>query len=141
MQDRPEGSILYYPPVSETQEVSHIPVERPSIQVLLPLLQAFFNCSDFYKAIKSSYLSLLRNFTVRIMIYTDDMLLMASSLEDLLIPRNTLIFILQDLGFLINIKSYLERTSTLEFLRVIVDSGKMPLSLPKEKLLNAQNHC
>ena len=75
------------------------------------------------------------------MIYTDDMLLMASSLEDLLIPRNTLIFILQDLGFLINIKSYLERISTLEFLRVIVDSGKMPLSLPKEKLLNAQNHC
>ena len=54
------------------------------------------------------------------------MLLVASSVEDLLVARDTLIFILQHLGFLINIKkSYLERTSTLEFLRVIVDSGEM----------------
>ena len=70
------------------------------------------------------------------------MLLMASSSEDLLMARDTLIFILQHLGFLINIKkSYLEPTSTLEFLGVIVDSGEMTLSLPKEKLLKVQNHC
>ena len=49
-------------------------------------------------------------------------------------------FIFQHLRFLINIKeSYLEPTSTLEFLGVIVDSGEM--SLPKEKLLKVQNHC
>ena len=70
------------------------------------------------------------------------MLLIASSLEELLMARDTLIFILQQLGFLINIKkSYLELTSTLVFLEVIVDSGKMNLSLPKEKLLKVQNHC
>ena len=70
------------------------------------------------------------------------MLLMASSSEDLLMARDTLIFILQHLGFLINIKkSYLEPTSTLEFLGVIVDSGEMTLSLPKENLLKVQNHC
>ena len=51
-------------------------------------------------------------------------------------------FILQHLGFLINItKSYLEPTSTLEFLGVIVDSGEMTLSLSKEKPLKVQNHC
>ena len=56
--------------------------------------------------------------------------------------RNTLIFILQHLGLLINIKkSYLERTSTLEFLGVIVDSAEITLSLPKEKLRKGQNHC
>ena len=87
-------------------------------------------------------ISLLRKLNVRIIIYLDDMLLMASSLEDLLMARDTLIFILQHLGFLINIKkSYLEPTSTLEFLGVIVDSGEMTLSLPKEKLLKVQNHC
>ena len=70
------------------------------------------------------------------------MLLMASSSEDLLMVRDTLIFILQQLGSLINIKkSYLEPTSTLEFLGVIVDSGEMTLSLPKENLLKVQNHC
>ena len=67
---------------------------------------------------------------------------MASLLEDLLMARDTLIFILQHLGFLINTKkSYLEPTSTLEFLGVIVDSGEMTLNLPKEKLLKVQNHC
>ena len=66
---------------------------------------------------------------------------MASLLEDLLMARDTLIFILQHLSFLIDIKkSYLESTSTLEFLGVIVDSGEMTLSLPKEKLLKVQNH-
>ena len=87
-------------------------------------------------------LSLLRKLNVRIIIYLDDMLLMASSLEDLLMARDTQIFILQHLGFLINIKkSYLEPKLTLEFVGVIVDSGEMTLSLPKEKLLEAQNHC
>ena len=51
-----------------------------------------------------------------------------------------LIFIFQDLGFLINIKkSYLEPTRTLGFLGVIADSGETTLSLPKEKLLKVQN--
>ena len=55
--------------------------------------------------------------------------------------RDTLIFILQHLDFLINIKkSYLEPTSTLEFPGVIADSGEMTVSLPKEKLLKVQNH-
>ena len=49
---------------------------------------------------------------------------------------------LQHVGFLINIKkSYLQPTSTLEFLGVIVDFGEMTLSLPKEKRLKVQNHC
>ena len=84
----------------------------------------------------------MRKFYVRIIIYLDDMLVMASSLGDLLMARYALIFILQHLGFLINIKkSYLELTSTLEFLGVIVDSGKITLNHPKEKLLKVQNHC
>ena len=112
VQDRPEGCIICNPPLSEIQKVCQIPVERPSI------------------------------LSVRIIIYLGDMLLLASSLEDLLMAIDTLIFILQHLDFLINIKnSYLEPTSTLEFLGVIVDSGEMTLTLPKEKLLKVQNRC
>ena len=63
-------------------------------------------------------------------------------IRGLLMARNTLIFIHQHLGFLINIrKSYLEPTSTLEFLGLIVDSGEMTLSLPMEKLLKVQIPC
>ena len=86
-------------------------------------------------------ISLFRKLSVRIIIHLDNMLLMTSSLEDFLMARHTLIFILQHLGFLINIKkSYLEPTSTLEFPGVIADSGEMTLSLTKEKLLKVQNH-
>ena len=112
VQGRPEGRIICNPPLSEIQKVCQISVERPSI------------------------------LSVRIIIYLGDMLLLASSLEDLLMAIDTLIFILQHLDFLINIKnSYIEPTSTLEFLGVIVDSGEMTLNLPKEKLLKVQNHC
>ena len=63
------------------------------------------------------------------------MVLMASPLKDLMMARDTLVFILQHLRFLINIKEfYLEPLSTFEFLEVIVDSGEMSLSLLKEKL-------
>ena len=55
VQDRPQGCILRNP--RKILEVRQIPVERP-IRVLLPLLRAFPSSSRFYKAIKSSYLSL-----------------------------------------------------------------------------------
>ena len=58
VQDRPEGCISCNPLVSEIQKVCQIPVERPSIRVLLPLLRAFSSSSGFYNAIKSPYLSL-----------------------------------------------------------------------------------
>ena len=45
-------------PVCEIQDVCQIPVERPSIQVLLPLLRTFSCSSGLYRVIKSPYLSL-----------------------------------------------------------------------------------
>ena len=58
MQNRPERCILCNPSVSEIQEVCPIPVVKPSIQVLLPLLWAFSSSSYFYKVIKNPYLSI-----------------------------------------------------------------------------------
>ena len=69
-------------------------------------------------------ISLLRKLNVSIIIYLDNMLLMASSQKDLFMARDTLIFIVQYLGFLISIKKpYLKPTLTLEFLGMVVHSG------------------
>lgn len=66
----------------------------------------------------------MKKLNISIIIYLDNMLLMASSQKDLFMARDTLIFIVQYLGFLINIKKlYLKPTSTLEFLEVVVHSG------------------
>ena len=135
VQVRPEGHILSYSHSSEIQEVCQIPVERPSIQ-------AFSSSSGLYQVVKNPYLALLRKVNVRIIIYLDDMLSIASSPEDLLMARDTLIFIFQHLHFLISIKkSYLEPTSTLEFFGVMADSGEMTLSHSKEKFHIVQNQC
>ena len=88
------------------------------MQAVLPLHRAFFSSSGLYKVIQSPYLSLLRELCVRTVIYLGNMLLMVSSLEDLLMGRDT-----QNLGFLIDIKKACpEPTSTLEFFGVILDS-------------------
>ena len=138
MQDRPEGCISYNPPVSEIQKVCQIPVERPSIRVLLPLLRAFSSSSGFTMLLKVP-ISLLKKLHVRIIIYLNDMLLMASSLEDLLMARDTLIFILQHLGFLINL---LPRAN-IDFRISQGDSRfwRNDFEPSQEKLLKVQNHC
>jgi len=53
-----------------------------------------------------------------------------------------LIFLLQNLGFVINIqKSQLEPGQEIEFLGVIVNSSKMELTLPSEKVEKILNQC
>ena len=59
---------------------------------------------------------------------------MAASQGELLIARDTLIFLLQNMGFFISTqKSILDLTSTLEFLGVLVDSQNDTKSATREK--------
>ena len=62
--------------------------------------------------------------------------MIAASREELLIARDMLIFLLQNLEFLFNTQNLiLNPTSSLEFLRVLVDSqSRFTLSLPQEKV-------
>ena len=117
-------------------------MDRPSIPVLLlSLLWTFFSFSGLYKVSKSPYHS-LQNVQCKSNNLPRPHALMASSLKELLMARETLIFILLHLGFLINVKkSYIEPTLKLEFLVVVVGSVEMTLSLPKEKVLKVQNQC
>ena len=60
----------------------------------------------------------------------------------MIVAMNTLIFLLQNLGFLINIKqSVFEFCHKIEFLRVIVDSKEMTISLPQQKFLAIIEEC
>ena len=76
----------------------------------------------FAKLLKIS-IAILRRINVRIIVYLDDMLLMNQTIEDLNMTRNTLIFLLQQLGFIINLKkSVLSENKKLEFLGLEKDS-------------------
>ena len=70
-------------------------------------------------------------------IYLGDMLLMLQTLalEELLMSRNTMIFLLTQLGFVINLKkSVLLPVQQIEFLGLKIDSVEMKLFLPQRKV-------
>ena len=91
------------------------------LPVPLPLLWFGTSPKDIHKVDESS-LSLLRKLYVRLIIFLDDILLMASSKEELTFVRDTLIYLLQNLGFLINRKkSVLEPCQNIQFLGMEVN--------------------
>lgn len=83
----------------------------------------------FTKVIKP-LMALLQAWGIRIIIYIDDMLILAE-LQHL----EVLIFLLEVLGFIVNKKkSILCPAQKLEFLGLLVDSLSLQLKLPSEKL-------
>ena len=80
-------------------------------------------------------IALLRRVNIRIIIYLDDMLLMGRTLPEILMARDTLIFLLQHLGFAINLKKSVQHpVKQIEFLGLITDTEKMTFALSEKKL-------
>ena len=88
----------------------------------------------FTKTLKP-VVALCRELGVRLVIYIDDILVMAESREKAEDQASGLTYLLQCLGFTVNMtKSILIPTQSLEFLGFSVDSRTMELSLPAHKL-------
>lgn len=72
---------------------------------------------------------------VRIIVYIDNMLILAEIPEQATQHLDTLLWTLQSLGFIINPeKSMFTPAQEIEFLSLVTDSQSMELSLPGEKL-------
>ena len=86
-------------------------------------------------------IALLWRINVRI-IFFDDMLVMAQMFKEISQAKETSIFLLQNLGFVINFKK-LQQTPVKEVepLWLVKNSVKMILALPQEKVLHIQNKC
>ena len=89
-----------------------------------------------------------RNFTkllkipISVLRYLEDMLLIGNTIEETFVVRDTVIFVLQQLGFVVNLKkSVLAPTQRIKFLEVTVDSLIMTLSLPEKKVSKVQKQC
>ena len=84
----------------------------------------------------------LRQMGIRIMIYLDDILIMAPSPEEVSRNLQLVIQILTHLGFVINQKKcILTPTQWIEFLGFVVDSVRMVLSLPQDKVSKIRKEC
>ena len=70
------------------------------------------------------------------------MFFIGHAIEETLIARDTANFLLQQLGFVLNLnKSLLTPTQRIEFLEVTVDSLIMTLSLTEKKVSKVQKQC
>jgi hypothetical protein len=87
-------------------------------------------------------MAVLRRLLIRIIIYIDDMLLMARTREQALEARDTAIYLLQSLGLTINWKkSILQPCQNLLYLGVIVNSMDMTFQVPENKISDLKNMC
>ena len=74
---------------------------------------------------------------VRIIIFLDAMLVIAQTLKEISQAKKALIFLLQNLCFVINLKkSQSTLVKEIEFLRLVINSVNMTLVLPQEKVVD-----
>ena len=96
---------------------------------------------NFTKLLKIP-VSVLRRQNILVTIYLDDMLMIRHTIEERLVARDSVIFLLQQLGFVLKLKKpVLTPTLRIEFLGVTVGSLIMTLSLPEKKVLKVQKQC
>ena len=96
----------------------------------------------FFTKLLRPVVSFLRLRGIRLIVYLDDILIMASSAEKATRDLQVVLRILAHLGFIINMKKCLTTpTQMIEFLGFILNSLRMVLSLPKEKVFKIRKEC
>lgn len=86
--------------------------------------------------------ALLRRAGIRLIIYLDDLLFMNQSKEGLGLDMATARYLLENLGFVINLeKSCFVLTQNMEFLGLVVNTQAMTLLLPDCKVKSIKSHC
>jgi hypothetical protein len=84
----------------------------------------------------------LRERGIRLVIYLDDVLIMASSKDLVLQHLHLVIGLFTSLGFLVNAeKSVFLPSQEIEFLGVIIDSVSLSFSLPPGKVVKVTHMC
>ena len=116
VQAGPKRCLLLCSSKKGIKEICTVPVGKDTLRVPLSLFWSRSSSSNIYQNLEGT-ISLLRRLQIRVIIYLDDMLLMSQTLEELLMSRDTIIFLLTQLGFVINLKkSILVAVQQIEFL-------------------------
>ena len=133
-QDRLEGSVLHGPYGQGGQRIPPLSVERKAYQ---------FNCLPFglssapwvFTKTTRPVVAALRELGLRLIIYIDDILVVAETESLLKDHIMGVVFLLENLGFVINYpKSQLNPSQEIEFLGFTINSATMGLRLPGEKI-------
>ena len=129
-----EGCIHLDSNSSCTQKVFTVCIPRANIRIQLPFFGLLSAPWVFTKTLKPVS-AILIELGVCMIVYIDNILLLAESRQSLEAHVAELVYLLECLGFIINKeKSLLQPTQLLEFLGVMVDTLAIELKLPREKM-------
>ena len=133
-QGGPERCLFHGPNSPPTSQPAPLQVEGKDILFQLPSLQ-FCTAPRVFTKILKPCVEMLRSLGIRLVIYMDDMLLMASSKQTLTEHVQLTMYLLENLGFIINSKkSILSPSQEIEFLGMLLNSITMEIKLPGEKI-------
>ena len=119
---------------SSGSKIFKIFLEGHALSVHMFTIRPFPSARLFTKTLKP-VTAFLRSVGIRLLIFLDDILIMTDSPERAVEYTEIVIRVLESLGFVIKKKkSILKPTQTIPFLGFIVNSIKMLLLLPEEKL-------
>ena len=137
-QDRSKGCVFRDPNLGESQKVPPISLGGLSSRVYVPSLRP----GKVFTKIMKPVVALLRRTGIRLIVYLDDILFMNSSEVGLQQDMITAQYLLEHLGFVINVeKSCFQPTPQLEFLGFVVNTLDMTLLLPDCKVEAIKSHC
>ena len=132
--DRPEGRILCNSDIPITSEIPAVSIPRETFRFTCLSFGLYSAPWVFTKTLKPA-LAVLRQRGIQMIVYIDDILLIAESKEQALDQSQAVVYLLECLGFIINTeKSVLTPDQTIEFLGLTVNSINMELQLPPAKI-------
>lgn len=141
VQNRSERCIFQYSIVSRVKEIRSVSLARKHVRVPMPLFRLRTCSSNIYTLLRIP-IAILRRINIRIIVYLDDMLLINQTVEGVKMAKDPLIYLLQHLGFVINIpKAVLSLVKIIEFLGLEINSKQMTLALPSQKVQKLIQHC
>ena len=123
------------------EEIRLVPLVRKLMRISVPMFCLGFCPTIFHKIIENSN-SNFASHKYKMLIYLDDMLLMAHSIEEISMCQDTVICLSQHLGFVIDWKkSVLTPVQEIGFLGLKINSVNLEISLTEEKIQKVKTKC
>ena len=129
LQNRPEGCRLQCSSTQRTAAISTVSFGRELVRVPVCMLWLGFSSPPriFTNLLKVPN-SVLRCLTIRAISYLEDLLILGNSMNEIFMARNSVIFQLQHLGFVINLKKCVFRSykhkKESSWVDLVITSGK-----------------
>ena len=141
MQNRPEGCIFQHSCTQRFTKSGTVSLGRKLARVPVTMLWVGTSSPNIHKIIKGSNLSFEmsddkgHNLSWRFIYFR-------KSRDEIFMARDSVIFLLQHLGFAINLKKcVLDAVQEMEFLGLIGNSQTTTLSLPEKKIVKIKDQC